>query len=315
MHTNSPTSLQQFRGNKKWSYYDNSGQVVGQPTVQCIMLNTAAAPFNNHSAAHGHGQGQSTSAQFAKVIDKGVDAPMNGLFLPGSPYYTKTAYPAPRPGGRGQAGQADPAADGQAGVLHPQLDQQPRRRCGRPSSSSRPGRQAGMKVNINIHGPVDAHQRRAGRHLPGHLWRQFGAVDPDLNYVWWSTQTGLGPHAAQHGPQRRPPHSGRPARPAGRRAIQAARIKAYQKVNQYLAEDIPYICGWPATPGPSWPTPRCRTSPTRRRRRARRPSPSTRACSGRPRSGSRSARAQRISTSSRYSSRQWVKRSSGRRRQ
>ena len=35
-----PDNLLQFRGNKKYSYYDNSGQIVGQPTVQCIMLNT-----------------------------------------------------------------------------------------------------------------------------------------------------------------------------------------------------------------------------------------------------------------------------------
>ena len=32
-------------------------------------------------------------AQYAKVIDKGIDAPMYGLFLPGSQYYTTTAYP------------------------------------------------------------------------------------------------------------------------------------------------------------------------------------------------------------------------------
>ena len=37
----------EFRGNKKWSYFDNSGQVVGQPTVNCVMLNTSTRPFNN----------------------------------------------------------------------------------------------------------------------------------------------------------------------------------------------------------------------------------------------------------------------------
>src|SRR5580700_2893337 len=35
MHTSSPNGLLQFRGDRRWSYYDNSGQVVGQPTVQC----------------------------------------------------------------------------------------------------------------------------------------------------------------------------------------------------------------------------------------------------------------------------------------
>ena len=131
IHTNSPTSLLQFRGDKKWSYYDNSGQVVGQPTVQCMMLNTGAAPFNNHTLRTAMAK-CINQTQFAQVIDKGVDAPMHGLFLPGSPYYTTTAYPAYDPAGRGQAGQAGPAADGQAGDLHPQLHQQLRRPAGRP---------------------------------------------------------------------------------------------------------------------------------------------------------------------------------------
>ncbi len=56
MHTNSPSNLLQFRGNKKWAYYDNSGQVVGQPTVQCIMLNTSSAPLQQQDAPHRHGQ-------------------------------------------------------------------------------------------------------------------------------------------------------------------------------------------------------------------------------------------------------------------
>ena len=98
MHSNSPDNLLQFRGNKKYSYYDNSGQIVGQPTVQCIMLNTSAPPFNNKTLRTAMAMCVNQT-QFAKVIDKGIDAPMNGLFLPGSEYYTKTAYPAYDPSG------------------------------------------------------------------------------------------------------------------------------------------------------------------------------------------------------------------------
>ena len=49
MHTNSPASILSLRGDKRWSYYDNSGTVVGQPSVNCLMLNTGAPPFNNHT--------------------------------------------------------------------------------------------------------------------------------------------------------------------------------------------------------------------------------------------------------------------------
>ena len=47
MHTNTPQSFGSFRHNTKWAYVDNSGAILGQPDVNCVMLNTAAAPFNN----------------------------------------------------------------------------------------------------------------------------------------------------------------------------------------------------------------------------------------------------------------------------
>src|SRR5580698_2968870 len=96
IHTNSPDGLLQFRGNRKWSYYDNSGQVIGQPTVQCIMLNTSTAPFNNHTLRTAMAM-CINQAQFSKVISKGINAPMSGLFIPGSEYYSKTSYPKYNP--------------------------------------------------------------------------------------------------------------------------------------------------------------------------------------------------------------------------
>ena len=41
----------------------------------------------------------SDAAQYAKVIDLGINTPMSGMFLPGSPYYSKTSYPKPDPKG------------------------------------------------------------------------------------------------------------------------------------------------------------------------------------------------------------------------
>ena len=98
-----------------------------------------------------------------------------------------------------------------------------------------------MKVTINIHGPGDDHQRRAGRHLPGHAVAPVrrGRPRPQLRVV--EHDHGVGPAAAQHGPQRRPPDSDGAAWPAGRPSDKADRIKAYQQINQYLAEDIPYL--------------------------------------------------------------------------
>jgi peptide/nickel transport system substrate-binding protein len=238
MHTNSPSSLLQFRGNKKWAYYDNSGQVVGQPTVQCIMLNTSTAPFNNKTLRTAMAM-CINQVQFSKVINKGIDAPMNGLFIPGSPYYTKTSYPTYNPT--------------QAAKLVKQVQQQ----TGKPVSFTlnstsnadvlraaqfvqQAFQTAGMTVNINIVAQSTIINDALAGTYQATLWRQFGAVDPDLNYVWWSTQTTAPPLALNMARNSDPRIQ--TALLAGRTTnTKATRVKAYQQVNQYLAEDIPYV--------------------------------------------------------------------------
>jgi ABC-type transport system substrate-binding protein len=238
MHTSSPGGLLQFRGDRRWSYYDNSGQVVGQPTIQCMMLNTAAAPFNNHTLRTAMAKAVNQT-QFAKVIDKGVDAPMKGLFIPGSDYYTKTAYPAHDP----------------AGAAH--LVKQVQQQTGKPvsftlNSTSNSDvvraaeflqqalQQAGMHVNINIIAQSTLINNALAGTYQATLWRQFGAVDPDLNYVWWSTNT-VGPPLPLNMARNVDPRI-QTALVAGRASnVKADRVKAYQQINQYLAEDIPYI--------------------------------------------------------------------------
>ena len=134
-----PDNLLQFKGNKKYAYYDNSGEVVGQPTVQCVMLNTSTAPFNNKTLRQAMAM-CINQTQFTKVIDKGIDAPMSGLFLPGSEYYTKTAYPKYNPAQAAKLVKQVQQQTGQAGHLHAQFHQRPGDTWRRPSSCSRPGR-------------------------------------------------------------------------------------------------------------------------------------------------------------------------------
>jgi peptide/nickel transport system substrate-binding protein len=238
IHTNSPTSLLEWRGNRQWSYYDNSGQVVGQPTVQCIQLNTSAEPFNNHTLRQAMAMCINTK-QFAQVINKGVDAPMNGLFLPGSPYYTPTAYPKYNPT--------------QAAKLVKQVQQQTGKQVEFNLNSTSNSdvlraaqfvqqafQTAGMKVNINILAQSTIINDALAGTYQATLWRQFGAVDPDLNYVWWTPQLATGPLALNMARNVDPRIQA--ALLAGRGTQNhAARVKAYQQVNQYLGQDIPYI--------------------------------------------------------------------------
>ncbi len=47
MITDTPQEILIFKGDKKWSYIDDSGAVVGEPDVNLLLLNTGGRPFNN----------------------------------------------------------------------------------------------------------------------------------------------------------------------------------------------------------------------------------------------------------------------------
>ncbi len=238
MHTNAPDNLLQFKGNKKWSYYDNSGQILGQPTVQCVMLNTDAAPFNNHTLRQAMAK-CINRPQFAKVIDKGIDAPMNGLFLPGSEYYTRTAYPAYDPSGAAKLVKQVQQQTGKSVTFSLNSTSDPET-LSAAEFLQQAFQSAGMHVNINILAQSTIINDALAGTYQATLWRQFGAVDPDLNYVWWSTKT-VGPplplNMARNSDTRI-----QTSLVAGRETDnKAERVKYYQEINQYLAEDIPYL--------------------------------------------------------------------------
>ena len=140
-----------------------------------------------------------------------------------------------------------------------------------------------MKVTINIQEQAALINDALAGKYQAVTWRQFGAVDPDLNYVWWSTTTASGPISLNMARNSDPRIQA--ALITGRTSADpATRVKAYQKVNQYLAEDIPYLYGdrstWAVAAKPNVQNFNNPMTP-----RAPRPRASTRASSGRRRSG------------------------------
>jgi ABC-type transport system substrate-binding protein len=99
-----------------------------------------------------------------------------------------------------------------------------------------------MKVTISIQEQSALINDALAGHYQAVTWRQFGSVVPDLNYVWWSTTTASGPiplNMARNSDTRI-----QQALVLGRTTTNpATRIKAYQMINQYLGEDIPYLYG------------------------------------------------------------------------
>jgi len=72
------------------------------------------------------------------------------------------------------------------------------------------------------------------------LWRQFAAVDPDLNYLWWSPTEifgALNPNFAQN----KDPVIQTLLEQGRQSTDPSVRAKAYQQIAQRLNKDLPYI--------------------------------------------------------------------------
>jgi ABC-type transport system substrate-binding protein len=164
---------------------------------------------------------------------------MGGLFIPGSEYYAKTSYPGYNPSG--------------AAKLVKQVQQQTGKQVTFALNSTSNSdvlrgaqflqqafEQAGMKVNINIIAQSTLINDALAGTYQATLWRQFGAVDPDLNYVWWTPQLASGPLALNMARNSDPRIQA--SLVAGRTTNDKSdRIKDYQQINGYLAQDIPYL--------------------------------------------------------------------------
>ena len=72
------------------------------------------------------------------------------------------------------------------------------------------------------------------------VWRQFGAVDPDLNYIFWSPTNINSVYSINMA--RNTDASVQAALIKGRQSpAQADRTAAYQELNRLMGSDIPYI--------------------------------------------------------------------------
>ena len=240
MITDTPQAITQFRGNRSYSYIDDSTHVVGEPDMNCTQLNCLAKPFNNPTVRRAAAMAINRN-QYATVIDQNVLPVSNGLFVAGSPYYTPTSYPAYNP------------------TEAKSLVQQAARQTGGPisftfGSTNAPAairsaeylQQAWQAVGFQVKTTIVEQNQTINNALGGAYqalgWRQFGAVDPDLNYIFWSTTTVASPGALSINMARNADPTIEQALLAGRASTQpSVRAAAYKSVNKRLGVDLPYL--------------------------------------------------------------------------
>jgi peptide/nickel transport system substrate-binding protein len=239
MITDTPQIITQFRGNKSYSYVDDSGNVAGEPDMNCVQLNCLKAPFNNANVRRAAAMAINRK-QYAKVIDDNVLPVSTGLFTPGSPYFSTTSYPAYNPSEAtklvktaqtqlgGPVSFTFGATNSPAAIRAQEYIQQA-------------WQAVGFQVkNTIVQQNDDINQALAGTYQ-ALAWRQFGAVNPDLNYIFWSTTTVSSGSLSINMARNADPQI-ETALLAGRAATSSSqRVTAYKTVNKRLAVDLPYL--------------------------------------------------------------------------
>jgi peptide/nickel transport system substrate-binding protein len=239
MITDTPQIITQFRGNSKYAYIDDRTDLAGEPDMNCTLLNTGKAPWNNADLRQAAAMAINRS-QYAKEIDEGVLPVSTGLFVPGSPYFSKTAFPSYNPTQAKKLVSQVKSTGGAAAVTTTLgTTNSPAAQRGQ-SYIQQAWEEVGIKVTPKIVEQNDLINLALAGEFEAQTWRQFGAVDPDLNYIFWSTTTVTGGIAINMARNDDPKIEA--ALQLGRTSTEVSvRRQAYKTVNQRLALDLPYL--------------------------------------------------------------------------
>jgi len=250
MHTDLPESIIQFRADSSYAIVDDAGTIVGEPDMNFIMLNLENPPMDNLKVRQAMAMSVNTK-QYAQVIDKGVNAPCDQPFVAGTPWYSPdSGYPAYNPSG--------------AKALIKQVQQETGKAVSFSLASTTSAysiqiaeyvqnafQAAGMQVTLAQVQQADEINQALDGDFQALEWRQFAALDPDLNYLWWSPTEifGSGQGAIAPNFARNTDPEIETLLQQGRQSTDpTVRGQAYQQVAQRINKDIPYIwldrCTW-----------------------------------------------------------------------
>jgi peptide/nickel transport system substrate-binding protein len=239
MISDTPQIITQFRGNRSYSYIDDSTHVAGEPDMTCVQLNCLAKPFNDPSVRLAAAQAINR-AQYSRVIDDNVLPVSPGLFVPGSQYYSKTNYPKYNPSNAKKlVSAAARKSGGPISFTYGSTNSPAALRAAQYLQQA--WKAVGFQVSTNIVQQNETINNALGGKYQALGWRQFGAVDPDLNYIFWSTTT-VSSGSLSINMARNADPTIETALLAGRQGTdKSTREAAYKTVNKRLAIDLPYL--------------------------------------------------------------------------
>lgn len=236
-----PNTINRFSGSGGTGYQlvDTRTGVIGQPTMAFIMLNTVTPPTNDLRIRTALAKA-TDQAEIQKIFGGGFARPTNGLFLPGSPYYSDTGYPTFDVAGAKKLVNEYKAEHGtpslQLMTIPDPLEQK------LVQIVQQMWQQVGFEVSLATVEQATIIDDFVFGKFQAVTSYQFGNVNPDLNYVWWSTTTISPIGSIGLNFTRLDDPTLEAAMLTGRHTTdQATRVTAYRTVNEQLAKQLPYL--------------------------------------------------------------------------
>jgi peptide/nickel transport system substrate-binding protein len=159
---------------------------VYNPSVGCVMLNLREAPFNNANMRKGCAYALDLP-QFVGVIDKGLSSPVDGIYLPTSPYYKHPTYPTYDTTTAKKYIAKVPASKRSMQLQYVEDDPTILDAAEYVAAAFK---KVGCKVTLKAVAQGTLIDNAISHSFEAMLWSQFGGVSPDLNYPWFSTKSG-----------------------------------------------------------------------------------------------------------------------------
>ena len=240
MHSSDPLNVKNFRGDSSFVAIDDSKNTIGEPSMEFVMLNTAAAPFTDLHARQALAYA-TDKATYNKVINYGLVESSNGPFPAGSKFAAATGYPQFDLNKAKQAVAAYTAANNKPLSFELGTTNTARNLQAIQLLQSM-WQQAGIKTTLKQVEQVQFITNALLGKYQAYTWRQFATPDPDANYVWWSIPTAgpIGGFALNFA--RNKDNEIQTALEEGRtKSDPATRVKAYQTIAKRFGADIPYV--------------------------------------------------------------------------
>ncbi len=236
-----PTTITNFSGSggSGFQLVDTRTGVIGQPTFAFIMLNTVTPPTSDLGIRQALAKGMN-QAEVQQIIGGPPSQPATGIFLPSSPYYSDTHFPTYDPSGAKSLVSQYKAKHGTPTIQLMTIPDPIEIKV--VQAVQQMWQEVGFKVTLTEVEQATIIDDFVFGRFQAVTSYQFGAVNPDLNYVWWSTTTISPIGSIGLNFTRLDDPQIETAMLEGRHTTdQATRVAAYQEVNERLAKDLAYL--------------------------------------------------------------------------